>query len=47
MLVSALVVQSFVYPDAYAETFRNAVTMVVTFYFVHQNEKKGNKHEDN
>lgn len=47
LLVSALVVQSFVYPDAYAETFRNAVTMVVTFYFVHQNDKKGNKHEDN
>lgn len=48
LLVSALVVLTFVYPEEYSETFRNAVTMIITFYFVHQNDKRGNgKNENN
>ena len=38
-LTVALIVLVFIYPEQYAETFRNAVTMVVTFYFAHQREK--------
>lgn len=38
-LTLALIVLVFIYPEQYAETFRNAVTMVVTFYFAHQREK--------
>lgn len=49
ILIVALVVLSFVFPQTYSETTKNAITMVVTFYFAHQNDKsrKGdNTHED-
>lgn len=38
-LTLALVAAVFIYPDVYEETFKNAVTMVVTFYFAHQFDK--------
>jgi hypothetical protein len=38
-LILALCVLCFIYPDQYSETLRNCVTMVVTFYFAHQQEK--------
>lgn len=28
-------------PETYSETFRNCIIMVVTFYFAHQTEKRG------
>lgn len=40
ILTAALVVAVFLYPATYEETFKNAVTMVVTFYFAHQSEKR-------
>lgn len=40
VLTVALVVAVFMYPATYEETFKNAVTMVVTFYFAHQSEKR-------
>lgn len=39
ILTGALVVAVFMFPDTYEETFKNAVTMVVTFYFAHQSDK--------
>ena len=38
-LILALCVLCFIYPDQFSETLRNCVTMVVTFYFAHQQEK--------
>ena len=38
-LILALCVLCFIYPEQYSETLRNCVTMVVTFYFAHQQEK--------
>lgn len=35
----ALCVLTFLYPDDFTETFKTAVTMVVTFYFSHQSNK--------
>lgn len=35
----ALCVLTFLYPDEFMETFKTAVTMVVTFYFSHQSNK--------
>lgn len=40
VLTVALVIAVFMFPSTYEETFKNAVTMVVTFYFAHQSEKK-------
>lgn len=39
LVTMALCGLTFVYPDVYAETFKTAVTMVVTFYFSHQSQK--------
>lgn len=38
-LILALCILCFIYPEQYSETLRNCVTMVVTFYFAHQQEK--------
>ena len=35
----ALCVLTFLYPEEFMETFKTAVTMVVTFYFSHQSNK--------
>lgn len=35
----ALCALTFIYPEAFTETFKTAVTMVVTFYFSHQSNK--------
>lgn len=43
LLITALVILSFVYPETFSETIKNAVTMVVTFYFAHQQKKEGGK----
>lgn len=40
MITLALIVLTIMYPDMYTETFKSAVTMVVTFYFAHQSEKR-------
>lgn len=49
-LIITLCVLCVLYPDRYSETLKNAVTMVVTFYFSHQIEKtksqKGDESED-
>lgn len=40
LLISSLVALSFLYPREYAETLKSCVTMVVTFYFTHQSDKR-------
>lgn len=40
LVTIALCVLTYIYPDLYAETFKTAVTMVVTFYFSHQANKE-------
>ena len=40
LVTIALCVLTYMYPDEYSETFKTAVTMVVTFYFSHQSQKK-------
>lgn len=47
LLIGALVVLAFMYPDTYEETMKSAVTMVVTFYFAHQQEKLRKEFENN
>lgn len=47
MLIGSLVVLSFIYPQTYEETLKSSVTMVVTFYFAHQNEKSQRKVDKN
>ena len=39
LITIALIILAFKYPDLYNETFKSAVTMIVTFYFSHQIEK--------
>lgn len=41
ILSVALVVLTLKNPETYADTFKSCVTMVVTFYFAHQVDKKG------
>ena len=41
LITVALVILTFIYPDIYEETFKSCVTMIVTFYFSHQIEKRG------
>jgi len=45
LITIALIILAFIYPDLYNETFKSAVTMIVTFYFSHQIEKRGTKNE--
>lgn len=40
VLMFALCVLTFCYPDTYADTFKSCATMVATFYFTHQINKK-------
>lgn len=47
LLISSLVVLSFLYPTEYAETLKSSVTMVVTFYFAHQSDKQQRKEDEN
>ena len=47
LLIGSLVVLSFMYPSIYEETLKSSVTMVVTFYFAHQNEKSQRKVDTN
>lgn len=46
LLISSLVVLSFLYPYEYAETLKSCVTMVVTFYFAHQTDKQQRKEDE-
>lgn len=46
LLISSLVVLSFIYPVEYAETLKSSVTMVVTFYFAHQTDKQQRKEDE-
>ena len=45
LITIALVILTFLYPDIYEETFKSSVTMIVTFYFSHQIEKRGKNDE--
>ena len=45
LITVALVILTFLYPDIYEETFKSSVTMIVTFYFSHQIEKRGKSDE--
>lgn len=45
VLTVALCVLTFMYPEQYAETMKACVTMVVTFYFAHQIDKRGENNE--
>lgn len=47
VLIVALVVLAFRCPSEYAETLKSSVTMVVTFYFAHQNDKSIKRSVDN
>ena len=40
VLCIALVYLTIMYPDQYSDTFKSCVTMVVTFYFNYQQNKK-------
>ena len=46
LLISSLVVLSFMYHTEYAETLKSSVTMVVTFYFAHQTDKQRKEDEN-
>lgn len=46
LLIGALVILSFLYPEEYNETLKSSVTMVVTFYFAHQTEKRNSQKGD-
>lgn len=39
VVVIGATVATFVYPEAMMDTFKSAVTMVITFYFAHQTDK--------
>lgn len=41
LLVVGLIVLTILYTDVYADVFKTCITSVITFYFVHQNEKAG------
>ena len=45
LVTIALIILAFKYPVLYEETFKSAVTMIVTFYFSHQIEKRERKNE--
>lgn len=47
ILTLALVVLTFRYPADFKETFKACATMVVTFYFSHQINKKGDNNNEN
>ena len=40
LLVFALIMLCFKFPDNYSETMKSAIAMVITFYFSHQTNKK-------
>lgn len=44
-LTVMLCVMTYMYPDQYSETFKNCIVMIVTFYFAHQQEKRGDQYE--
>lgn len=41
IIVIAATVFTFIFPDQLMDTFKSAVTMIITFYFAHQTDKKG------
>lgn len=41
IIVLGATVATFIYPDQMMDTFKSAVTMIITFYFAHQIDKKG------
>ncbi len=47
ILTVALVIFTFRYPKDFIDTFKTCVVMVVTWYFSHQTNKKGNEDNEN
>lgn len=45
LLTIALIYLTIKYPDVYQDTFKSCVTMVVTFYFSHQINKRSEENE--
>lgn len=41
IIVLAAAVLTFIFPEQMMDTFKSAVTMIITFYFAHQVDKKG------
>lgn len=41
IIVLGATVATFIYPEQMMDTFKSAVTMIITFYFAHQIDKKG------
>jgi len=41
IIVVAASVLTFIFPEQMMDTFKSAVTMIITFYFAHQADKKG------
>lgn len=41
IIVLGATVATFIYPAQMMDTFKSAVTMIITFYFAHQIDKKG------
>lgn len=39
IIVLGATIATFIYPDLMMDTFKAAVTMIITFYFAHQSEK--------
>lgn len=42
IIVLGATIATFIYPDLMMDTFKAAVTMIITFYFAHQSEKLKN-----
>lgn len=40
IITVALCVLTFLYPETFSDAFKSVVTMIVTFYFAHQQSKK-------
>lgn len=41
VIVLGATIATFIYPAQMMDTFKSAVTMIITFYFAHQIDKKG------
>lgn len=43
IIVLAAAVLTFIFPEQMMDTFKSAVTMIITFYFAHQTDKLNQK----
>lgn len=46
IIVIAASVLTFIFPEQMMDTFKSAVTMIITFYFAHQTDKTPNKQKE-